>query len=220
MQIQALLALTSALFGGSPAPAIHAPVSGDYVEARTASVWAGGCHYSAEEPASGRDAVMAWKFSSGDWNGVNLAGVEAVAVVTSDDNLADASPARKFELVIDSSASAAQVAAVTNLIETNYSDSVGTLTDSKRGNVNFLHEGSEYKVVAKGFASVDVKSLPDPTCCYQSQDIWYEPLVSLKDAEVGYTVRSAYAGGMLGDKWMRAGENSAFYGPFEVEAPR
>src|SRR5438270_10141560 len=71
---------------------------GDYVEARTASVFAGACHYNGELTTTGRDAMLAWSVSEGSWDGVKLAGVRAVAVVSSDANLADTHAARRSEL--------------------------------------------------------------------------------------------------------------------------
>src|ERR671938_1314584 len=85
---------------------------GDYVEARTASVFAGACHYNGELTTTGRDALMAWNVTSGSWNGLNLAGVRALAVVSADANLADTTAARRSELTVDSSATEAQAAAL------------------------------------------------------------------------------------------------------------
>ena len=85
-------------------------IVGDYVEARTASVFAGACHYNGELVTTGRDAVAAWSFNSGTYNGVDLAGVTAMAAVSSQDNLGQ-NAARKTELVIDSNASDAQASA-------------------------------------------------------------------------------------------------------------
>src|SRR5689334_23300137 len=90
-------------------------VVGDYVEARTASVFAGACHYNGELVTTGRDAVMAWNFTSGTFNGVDLAGAKAMAAVSSDANLSQ-DAARKVELVIDSRLSEPQAAAVEALL--------------------------------------------------------------------------------------------------------
>ena len=65
----------------SPSRAEADHLSGDYVEARTASVFAGACHYNGELTTTGRDAVMAWNITTGSWDGVRLAGVRALAVV-------------------------------------------------------------------------------------------------------------------------------------------
>src|SRR5712691_13337040 len=73
-------------------------VRGDYVEVRTASVFAGACHYNGEVTTTGRDALMAWNVTAGKWNGVDLAGVRAVAIVTSEVNLSDNDAARRSEI--------------------------------------------------------------------------------------------------------------------------
>src|SRR5678809_291354 len=78
---------------------------GDYVEVRTASVFAGACHYNGEVTTTGRDAMMAWSVSSGKWQGVDLAGVRAVAIVSSDANLAENDAAKQSEILIDNSVS-------------------------------------------------------------------------------------------------------------------
>ena len=41
------------------------PLAGDYVEARTASVFCGACHFNGEYMSTGNDAVAAWHFTSG-----------------------------------------------------------------------------------------------------------------------------------------------------------
>src|ERR1044072_50430 len=60
---------------------------GDYVEVRTASVFAVACHYNGEVVTTGRDALMAWNVTSGKWQNVDLSGVRAMAIVTSDSEL-------------------------------------------------------------------------------------------------------------------------------------
>src|SRR5438309_11722092 len=80
-------------------------VKGDYVEVRTASVFAGACHFNGEITTTGRDALMAWNISSGNWEGVDLAGLRAIAVVSADDNLSNAAASRRSEIILDQSAS-------------------------------------------------------------------------------------------------------------------
>src|SRR5258706_16352594 len=64
-----------------------ANLRGEYVEARTASVFAGACHYNGELTTTGRDAMMAWNFTSGRWKRVDLTGVRPTATATSNVNL-------------------------------------------------------------------------------------------------------------------------------------
>jgi hypothetical protein len=75
---------------------------GDYVEVRTASVFAGACHYNGEVTTAGREAMMAWNVTSGKWQGVDLSGVRVMAIISSESNLAEKDAARQSELIIDS----------------------------------------------------------------------------------------------------------------------
>src|SRR5713226_5374324 len=98
----AVFGLMGALVFGSSAESVS--VKGDYVEVRTASVFAGACHFNGEVVTAGREAIMAWNFASGSWNGTNLAGVRVIAVVSSDENLSNQSAARRSEVILDQSA--------------------------------------------------------------------------------------------------------------------
>lgn len=189
-------------------------VRGVYVEARTASVFAGACHYNGELTTAGREAVMAWGVTEGSWGGVGLAGVRAVAVVGSEANLTDSAAARRSELIVDSSASAAQAAALAQAVESAYGKVLGRVLGVRRAPVSFKAEGKSFKVSAAGAAVLDVEAMPDDLCCRMPQLVWYAPLVAVEGHKVGYTPAAAYAGGAAGEAWQRTGENSAFYGTF------
>ena len=62
-------------------------IQGDYVEARTAEVFAGGCIMASEAETVGRHAVMAWRVTGGAHEGVVLDGLSVVAAVVGDRNL-------------------------------------------------------------------------------------------------------------------------------------
>lgn len=188
-------------------------VKGDYVEVRTASVFAGACHYNGEVTTTGRDAMMAWNVTSGKWNGVDLTGVRAIAVVSADDNLSNAQAGRRSELIMDKSASHEQAVAMLDAIKTRYADALGRIISVRTAAVNFKHEGKTYEV-GSAEAAINVEAMPDDLCCRMPNLIWYSPLVSLGQRKVGYTVKALYAGHTVSDNWERAGENSAFYGTF------
>jgi hypothetical protein len=100
---------------------------GDYVEVRTASVFAGACHFNGEVTTTGRDAMMAWNVSNGSWQGVNLAGVRAMAIVRAEDSLGNSNAARESQILIDSSASRAQSLALFNALKEKYASSLGKI---------------------------------------------------------------------------------------------
>src|ERR1044071_1351104 len=74
------LAVTPMLAGGSR-------ISGEYLEARTAEVFTGGCIMGSEAETVGKQAVLAWKVDRGSFNGVSLDGLSVVAAVAGDRNL-------------------------------------------------------------------------------------------------------------------------------------
>jgi hypothetical protein len=205
MSLSVVLASVLTLFQSSP---IH----GDYVEARTASVFAGPCHYSGEVVTTGQDAVMAWQFNSGSWRGVDLAGVRVMAAVSSSASLGDSAAPRKCEFVVDTSATKAQAAAAIDAIRAHDGLSLGKIVSIRRASVSFRHVGGEYRVQCPGFGTMDVQALPNNDCCKQPNLVWYSPLAHLANRKVGYTVNAAYTAGTLGDSWQRADENGAFYG--------
>jgi hypothetical protein len=222
MKLSALSLLLSAVgaaaFAATPAKSLteaSTPIAGDYVEARTASVFAGACHYNGEVMTTGRDAVMAWSISHGTWKGVDLTGVRAAAAVTSDASLGDADGKRSSELVIDSAATDAQAAAMTDLLKARCGSSLGTLLNIRRATVSFKHDAEHYEFAATGLASATVDAMPNHECCKQPELVWYSPLSPVTDRRVGFTQSARYEG-KIAEPWQRSEENSAFYGAFSA----
>ena len=191
-----------------------ASIRGDYVEVRTASVFAGACHYNGELTTAGRDAVMAWNVKSGQWRGIDLAGVRAVAIVNAEANLAQESE-RRAEIIVAADASDAQSLAIVEALKSRYMAIFGKIVAVRRGQLRFEHEGKTYNVNAGDSVSLNVEAMPDDLCCKMPQLVWYSPLVPLENRKVGYT-KSALSSGSDLDRWQRSGENSAFYGSFAL----
>lgn len=187
-------------------------IKGDYVEARTASVFAGACHYNGELTTTGRDALMAWKVTSGKWNGVDLSGVSAMAIVSSSENLSQPG-VRRSELIISSNASYAQSVAMVKALKAKHGFALGQVVAVKQAPLSFERVGKAYSVHSGAVAALEIEAMPDDLCCSMPHLVWYEPLMPLSHRKVGYTRKAAYAGD-LSDRWERSGENSAFYGAF------
>jgi len=211
----ATLALTATTFcpaASTPKAAPH--IIGDYVEVRTASVFTGACHYNGELVTTGHEAVMAWNVTAGAWHGVDLAGVRAMAAVSSDANLGDERATRTAELIVDPAASEAQASALASLLREKCGARLGSITSVRRAPVTFNHDAGQFSASSDGYASMTVSPLPDAACCKQPHLVWYSPLTPLDHRKVGFTQSAAYTAGTLGDTWERQGENSAFYGSF------
>src|SRR5947208_16296658 len=111
MLVAALVVLASPLAllsaGGKGA------VSGEYVEARTAEVFTGGCIMGSEAETVGRQAVLAWKIDRGRFNGVTLDGLSVVAALAGDRHLGiyeigGGKPSVKSAVFVDERANPAQ----------------------------------------------------------------------------------------------------------------
>lgn len=191
-------------------------VKGDYVEVRTASVFAGACHYNGEVTTTGRDALLAWKVTSGQWRGVDLAGVRAMAIVSADVNLSESGVQRRSEIIIDQTASDSQARAILEALKTKYAAAFGKVVSVRTAPLSFSHEGRAYSVSAGDRAAISIEAMPNDLCCKMPNLVWYSPLVPLENRKVGYTTKALYAGDTVSDPWARSGENSAFYGSFSL----
>ena len=188
---------------------------GDYVEVRTASVFAGACHYNGEVVTAGRAAMMAWNVTNGQWQGTDLSGVRALAIVSADVNLAEDNAARTSEIIIDSNASRAQSVAMLNALKGRYAAALGTIAEVRSAPIRFERSGRTYNVVTNE-ASINVEAMPNDLCCKMPNLVWYTPFVGLENRKVGYTSKALYNGKVVGEPWSRSGENSAFYGSFSL----
>jgi hypothetical protein len=211
--LAAMLVAVSALVFSSRAESVS--LRGDYVEVRTASVFAGACHYNGEVVTTGRDALMAWNVTSGKWQGVDLTGVRVLAIVSSEVNLGEAIAARQSEIIIDAGASRTQALAMTNALKEKYAASLGQIVEVRTAPITFERKGRTYAVVTNE-AAINVEAMPNDLCCKMPNLVWYTPLVGLENRKVGYTSKALYSGKVVGEPWSRSGENSAFYGTFSL----
>ena len=209
----AMIVAVSALVFSSHAENIS--LRGDYVEVRTASVFAGACHYNGEVVTTGRDALMAWNVTSGKWQGVDLSGVRVMAIVSSDVNLGESNAARKSEVIIDSQASRTQALAMMNALKEKYAASLGEIVDVRTAPIAFERNGRTYAVMTNE-AAINVEGMPNDLCCKMPNLVWYTPFIGLENRKVGYTSKALYSGKTVGEPWSRSGENSAFYGTFSL----
>ena len=211
--VAAMVVAVSALVFSSQAESVS--LRGDYVEVRTASVFAGACHYNGEVVTTGRDAMMAWNVTSGKYQGVDLSGVRVLAIVSADANLGENNAARQSEIIIDSNASRTQALAMINALKEKYAASLGNVVEVRSAPIKFERNGRTYAVLTNE-AAINVEGMPNDLCCKMPNLVWYSPLVGLENRKVGYTSKALYSGKVVGEPWSRSGENSAFYGTFSL----
>jgi hypothetical protein len=196
-------------------------VTGDYVEARTAEVFAGGCIVGSEGEAGGREAIMAWRVGRGQVNGVALDGLSIVAVVSSDVNLSTheiggVAPTKiKTAIRLDDRATPAQRDALVAMARSLAPSVVRDVIDLKAVPISFTRDADRLSVTA-GEASMEVETKVDhsPNC---GAIQWYDPLAKLTGSALGHTKSEAWTGSSLGTQWSMGDKRASFYGAFELK---
>ena len=147
---------------------------------------------------------MAWRFDQGA-----ARGAEVVAVVSSEQNLADVASDRRSVVYVAGPLSAREAA----LAELSSLGVLGEVVSIEDG-AQVLVEGERYHVLAGVGVEVRGELLPDRECCSMPSQIWYEPLSETGDRVVGNSEVFQCDVQDLGLRFERSGENDAFVGSF------
>lgn len=226
MKAMITLGVVSALVGaryyftggccGMTCPESDVTPSGSYVEARTASVFAGACHYNSELVTIGREALLAWHFDAGRIAGTSLEGVELVAAISSSENLAQGA-SRKSILYVDADASAAAREAAVDYVKAHCGEHLGQVLAVEVLPLDVVLDGDRYSVSAGDVFALGGSGLPDRECCKMPYNVWYEPFAKLDARLVGNSERFAWNEARLASPFENSGHNDAFFGRFGAE---
>ena len=191
-------------------------VSGQYVEARTAEIFTGGCVMGSEAETMGKQAVLAWKVDRGSVNGVSLDGLSVVAALSGDVNLGlheigGATAEVRTVLFVDERATPVQRMALASLASA-MTRRIGTIVQVQPAPVTFADQGESIHVATSNVALDVTKEIThDPSCGAQQ---WFTPLASTDHAHMGQTDQNAFTGASLGTKWSDPNKRSACFGTF------
>ena len=191
-------------------------VQGEYLEARSVSVYVGACHYGAEYVEGGREATLVWNIRQGTWKGVSLDGLTVVAVVTAQNNLAIDTSTRRSVLYIDEKTTSEQRSALTDLITAKRSKVLGEVVSTENAPITFTKEGVKYDLRVGKVLTLSVSRYPCQNCT-QPHQIWYKPLEQLDTPIVGKSTAYCYQDKILSVTW-NCGEdtNNVFVGDFAM----
>ena len=207
-----LSSLTIATLAAKPAS-----VTGTYVEARTAEVFAGACVMNGEAATTGREALLAWKIDRGEVNGVSLDGLAVVAALAADTNLGiheiggESTPARAA-IYVDSRANAAQRKALVAMVRSLSGNLIGSVVQETAAPIQFADNGHQITVSTDSLKLAVEKHLNHDPSCGNKQ--WFNPLTKVDHAEMGNTDRNEFSAGVLCTKWSDPNKRSSFFGTF------
>jgi hypothetical protein len=215
--LQNLLALLIPIAPGIPHQAV-AP-HGSYIEARTASVFAGACHYGAQYTTQGREALVGWRFEGGAFEGVDLAGVSLVCVLAGDRNLAEEDVRVSSVVLLDARASAAARAASLRWLQATQAGWLGEVREVRTAELEVSAAGERYELSAGESLRLRGALLTERECCKMPYDVWYRPLASVQGAIVGCSEELLLGEPLLERRSVSSGENDAFVARFGAPAP-
>ena len=207
----ALLLTVAGVFATQPET-----VQGEYLEARSVSVYVGACHYGAEYVEGGREATLVWNIHQGSWKGVSLEGLTVVAVVTAKNNLAIDTKTRRSVLYLDEKATSEQRAALTGLMTTKRGELLGEIVRTESAPIAFTKEDVKYDLRVGQVLTLSVSRYPCQNCT-QPHQIWYKPLEQLDTPIVGKSTSYSYQDKILSVIWNDGEDtNNVFVGNFAM----
>ena len=214
--ISVLTALALTLIAGFAFATETPTVQGEYIEARSASVYVGACHYGAEFVEGGKEATLVWNIQHGSWNNVSLDGLTVVAVVSAKSNLDIDTKTRKSVLYLDPNTTAEQRTAISSLLTTKQADVLGEVVATQTATIEFTKQGTKYDVTVGDALTLSANRYPCVNCT-QPHQIWYKPLTAIQDAIVGKSEVYQYKDTHLPVKWQQSGaSNNVFVGSFSM----
>ena len=216
---QALIA--AAILGVASATMLadsNGTISGDYVEARTAEVFAGGCIMNSEAETMGRQAVMAWRVDRGSYQGVSLDGLAVMAAVNGDRNLGmremggEAPHTVQAALVVDVRATNAQRTALVAMARELSKGVIKDVVSVTPAPITYWDDKDRIAIAAPEVQLTVNKVLKHDPSCGAMQ--WFRPLTTIQQGSLGMTEAHAFSGSTLGTKWSDPNKRSAFFARF------
>lgn len=204
------LTLTGLLF--CTTPTYEAP-AGEYVEARTAAVYAGACHFNGEYTTQGRRAVLGWSIERGVEAGVDLAGVRIVALVESTENLVEAGVPHVSTVHV--SATGDRATAALGWLLREHGAFLGEVRATHEGvGLSVDVAGERFTLALPDRVELAGDAMADRACCKMPFNVWYDPFQDLSARLVGRADVFRVDDDELGVKLSRPDDNNVFFGRF------
>ena len=190
-------------------------VRGEYVEARTCSVWVGSCFSNSEANLIGKNAVLAWSVQEGAWKGEKLDGLKIVAILSSEGTLQTKYEGKVGAVVfVDRTATPKQADALVAMAKDLAPDHLKNVLKVEARAIEFARKGLEATVTSG--SEVRVKTGPicrcDSTECHAY--LVYPAFSPSTKVECAKTEANNYKGEELGVRWSDPDRNSAMVGTF------
>jgi hypothetical protein len=202
--------------------AVGQSISGDYVEIRSCDVYTGPCFANGEMNLGGKEAILAWAIRAGGMEGVDLAGLNVIAVVKAENTLGDVArfpePARSV-LIVDEKASPTQREALVRFAREKAARVLGDTVRIETSPMKVqLPEACSLagcaNVVAGDLVQIETRCLGGTDHVCGNEELFYPPLTEVTGARPAFTMAAAYQGEGLGTRFDEANRRSAYLATF------
>ncbi|QQS46448.1 MAG: DUF1326 domain-containing protein [Acidobacteriota bacterium] len=217
-RILSIVIVVAAMAVAAQAQQIH----GEYIESRNADVYTGHCFAMSEVNLVGDQAILAWRVSKGEWNGVNLEGLSVVAVAKASGTLGNPYdnplPARAV-LIVDERATPAQREALKAFAREMAGDLLDDVVRTEAAPISMEvgYDGehpSSGRVEAGTLAQIITRSLTSKDHICGNEQTYYPPLASTNHSMPAVAVVDQFKGKGLNVEWTNREKRSAFVGHF------
>jgi hypothetical protein len=193
-------------------PAQDPVIQGVYLEERSNRVHGCYCEWSGESQTGGREAIMAWRVTSGRFLDVDLSGVAMALVVRGDASLSFGSAGVRSVLAIDSAAPAQQARAAARFVRERYGAFAGPSLTVLSLPVAIQVDDAAASVRVPGRLALQLRKAILPEDALPGAVRWFGPFFPLVDPVLATTILSRYSGDEFNYRWSRAepGTNGYF----------
>lgn len=200
-----------------------AELSGSYVEARNAEVYASHCFANAELGLRGELAVMGWQVDQGSFNNVKLDGLSVVAVIKASRTLGDPFTTPypiESVMVVDERATGEQRQALTAMARHLSNDLIGTVKRTETAPITLDFHGNMHArkatLTAGEIVKIETRAIKGSDSLCHLDDLYYAPLAELDHAMPAFTLENRFSGQGLGVTFSAPRRSSAYLGTFTV----
>ncbi len=192
-------------------------IRGDYLETRSNQVYGCYCEWSGQAITAGREAILGWAFWTGEYRGVDLAGVKVAAVIVGQSSLSATTGPRSHVLFFDLSTSKDQQQAAQAFLMEEYGDLLGKAIAVRVMQVEIRENPDEVHLAAGDFVSVSMRKAKLPEDAMKGAQLWYDPFVKLTESTLATTLGSRYMGPEFDLTWDDTNPGvKGYYGRFSV----
>ncbi|MCL5099469.1 MAG: DUF1326 domain-containing protein [Candidatus Omnitrophica bacterium] len=194
--------------------------SGRLIELHSCEVYAGGCIVSSQATLEGRYMLRIWDISQGVYAGVDLGGLQAIALQVSQANLAQPrAGSAKAVVYLPAAATDAQRKALLEWLKSIDPEFEQIRLHTRVVPIHLERSSSGDAVSAGKYVHLEVRPLErcDTGSC--GEQLWYQPRTPTLAFTVGLNQRSEVREPWLELKWDDRGQRSVFVARFGQDAP-